>query len=326
MISRRKLIQDPVIEEYRFVAHHDRAKISLDEAIRISTQLMLEDHQIIKVKAIELVEDIDNVTLENLSSSLLIKTINNTPLVQTNITLITSPNCFNPVELPENITIAALNKLSTNDKVLIAFGFNLLTKPKNWLERLLPFITEGGYLLTREKCNITDYEKYLRKYKLNIILEKHTDTEVILLLKKKVPVKRMTVVHINNKNFNWLEDLKLLINDENQFDKDSRIIIVGEEDFECGLLGFINCLKKESGGELVRSVFVQDQKAPKFSLQDPFYMQQLQKDMTINVLRSNKIWGSYRHLKLLPPKTVPVSTAYVCQMVCTNLCRFKRCT
>ncbi|XP_050453765.1 fatty acid synthase-like [Cataglyphis hispanica] len=315
MISRRKIIQNPVIEEYRFVAHHDHAKISLDEAIRISAQLMLDDHQIIKVKAIELVEDIDNVTLENLSSSLLIKTFNDTPLIQTNITLITSPNCFNPVELPENITIAALNKLSTNDKALIAFGFNLLTKSKNWLERLLPFITEGGYLLTREKCNITDYEKYLRKYKLNVILEKHTDTEVILLLKKKVPIKKMIVVHINNNDFNWLEDLKLLINDENQLDKDSRIIIVGEGDFECGLLGFVNCLKKESGGELVRSVFIQDQKAPKFSLQDPFYMEQLQKDMTINVLRCNKIWGSYRHLKLPSPKAEPVATTYVCEMV-----------
>lgn len=321
MISRRKLIQDPVNEEYIFVAHHDRAKISLDEAIRISAQLVLEDHQIIKIKAIELVENTDNVTLENLSSLSLIKTLNNMPLIQTSITLIASPNRFNSIELPENITIAALNKLSTNDKILIAFGFNLLTKPKNWLERLLPFVTEDGYLLSRERCNITDYEKHLRQYKLNVILEKRTDTEVILLLKKKVPVKRMAVVHISNNDFNWLEHLKLLMNNENQLDKDNRIIIVGERDFESGLLGFINCLRKESGGEFVRGVLVQDQKAPKFSLQDPFYMQQLQKDMTINVLRSNKIWGSYRHLRLPPLETEPVSTAYVCQMVCTNLCK-----
>ncbi|XP_036143420.1 fatty acid synthase-like, partial [Monomorium pharaonis] len=60
-IARRKLVQDAVIEENVFVAHHDRAKISLSEAIRISAQLALEDHQVTKVKAIELVEDDDNV-------------------------------------------------------------------------------------------------------------------------------------------------------------------------------------------------------------------------------------------------------------------------
>nr|XP_012224527.1 PREDICTED: fatty acid synthase-like [Linepithema humile] len=60
-ISRRKPIGDPVIEEHKFIAHQDCADISLNEAIRISTQLALEDHQIIKATAIELVENTDNV-------------------------------------------------------------------------------------------------------------------------------------------------------------------------------------------------------------------------------------------------------------------------
>ncbi|XP_029659420.1 fatty acid synthase-like isoform X2 [Formica exsecta] len=322
VISRQKITQDPIIEEYIFVAHHDRVKISLSEAIQISAQLALEDHQIIKVKAIELIEDIDNIMLEELSSLLLIKTLSNMPLIQADITLLTSLNRFNPVELPQNVIIADLNKPSIDDKVLIAIGFNLLTKQQNSLEKLLPFVREGGYLLTREKCNIINYDKYLRQYELNVILEKRTETELIVLLKKKVQVKKTAVVYINNDNFNWLEDLKLLMNDENQLDKDSRIIIVGEADLECGLLGFVNCLRKESGGELVRGVLIQDQKAPKFSLQNPFYKQQLQKDMTINVLRSNKTWGSYRHLHLPRPEAKPVPTAYVSQMVRGDLSTF----
>ncbi|XP_025263301.1 fatty acid synthase-like isoform X3 [Camponotus floridanus] len=320
MISRRKLIQDPVIEEHIFVAHHDRAKISLGETIQISVQLALEDHQNIKIKAIELVEDIDNVTLEELSSPLLIKAFNDMPLIQANVTLLTSSSRFSSAELPQNVTIADINA-SLDDKVLIAVGFNLLTKQIS-LEKLLPLIREGGYLLTREKYNIINYEKYLQQYELNIILEKRTDTEVIILLKKKVEIKKTTVVYIDNNNFNWLQKLKLLLNDENQLVKDSRIIIVGEKDFECGLLGFLNCLRKEIGGEFVRGVLIQDQNAPKFSLQNPFYMQQLQKDMTINVLRSNKIWGSYRHLQLPRPEAQLVPSAYVCQMVRGDLSTF----
>ncbi|XP_011883711.1 PREDICTED: fatty acid synthase-like, partial [Vollenhovia emeryi] len=321
-ISRRKLAQNTVIEEYVFVAHHDRANISLDEAIRISAQLALEDHLITKVKVIEVVEDVDDVALEYLSSSLLIDAFGDEPLIQTNITLLTSPNRFSPADLPQNISLGDLNKSSVDDKVLIVAGFNLLTKQQALLERLLSFLKGGGYLLTREKCDVIDYTKYLQQYELNVILEKRTDKEMIVLLKKTVMIGKRIVVYINNDNFNWLEDLKPLVSDESKLEKNNRIVIVGERHFECGLLGFINCLRKEPGGELVRGVLIQDEKAPKFSLQDPFYVQQLQKDMVINVLRSNKSWGSYRHLRLSKSKAEPVSTAHVCQMVNGDLSTF----
>jgi len=93
-----------------------------------------------------------------------------------------------------------------------------------------------------------------------------------------------------------------------------RIIIVAERDFECGLLGLVNYLRKEPGGEMIRSVFIQDGDAPAFLLQESLYMRQLQLDLPINVIRSG-IWGSYRHfpLSLLEPKLV--QSAYVSQMV-----------
>jgi len=184
-ISRRKLAQDAVTEEHTFVAHRDRAKISLNDAIRISAQLALEDHQIIKVKAIELVEDVDDVALDGLSSLLLLEALNDIPLIQTNITLLTSPNRFNPADLSQNISIEDLNKPSVKDKVLIVAGFNLLTKRQS-LKRLLPLLREGGYVLTREKCDIIDDNIYSQQYDLNVILEKRTAREMIVLLKKKV--------------------------------------------------------------------------------------------------------------------------------------------
>ncbi|XP_018370195.1 PREDICTED: fatty acid synthase-like [Trachymyrmex cornetzi] len=314
-ISRRKLAQDAIIEEQTFVAHCDRAKISLNEAVRLSAQLVLEDHQIVKVQTAELVEDVDDVELEYLSSSLLLEAFGDMPLIQVNVTLLTSSNRFRPEDLPQNFSIKAFEKTSLDDKVLIVAGFNLLTKQLASLERLLPFLRDGGYLLTREKFDISDYKKHLLQYELNVILEKHTDKELIVLLKKKVSIRERTVVYINNDNFNWLENLKPLVSDENKLNSNSRIVIVGEKNFECGLLGFVNCLRKEPGGELVRGVLLQDEEAPKFSLKDPFYLEQLQKDMTINVLRSNKTWGSYRHLKLSQPEAKPVPTAHVCQTV-----------
>ncbi|XP_018360096.1 PREDICTED: LOW QUALITY PROTEIN: fatty acid synthase-like [Trachymyrmex cornetzi] len=322
-ISRRKLDQDAVIEEYTFVAHCDRDKISLNEAIRLSAQLVLEDHQITKVQAVELVEDVDDVELEHLSSSLLLEAFGDIPLIQVNVTLLTSSNRFKPEDLPQNFSIKDFEKSSLNNKALIVAGFNLLTKQHTSLKQLLSFLRKDGYLLTREKCDLTDYKKHLQQYELNIILEKRTNKELVMLLKKKVSIRERTVVYISNDNFNWLENLKSLLSDENKFDRNSRIIIVGEKNFECGLLGFINCLRKEPGSELVRSVLVQDEEAPKFSLQDHFYLEQLQKDMTINVLRPNKTWGSYRHLKLPQPEPKPVLTGHVCQTVRGDLNTFR---
>ncbi|KYN21443.1 Fatty acid synthase [Trachymyrmex cornetzi] len=322
-ISRRKLAQDVVIEEHTFVAHCDRAKVSLNEAIRLSAQLVLEDHQIIKVQAVELVEDVDDVELEHLSSSLLLEAFGDIPLIEMNVTLLTSSNRFKPEDLPQNFSIKDFEKSSLDGKALIVAGFNLLTKQHASLKQLLPFLRKDGYLLTREKCDLIDYKKYLQQYELNVILEKRTDEELVMLLKKKVLIKERTIVYISNDNFNWLENLKSLLSDENKLDKNSRIIIVGEKNFECGLLGFINCLRKEPGSELVRSVLVQDEEAPKFSLQDPVYLQQLQKDMTINVLRPDKTWGSYRYLKLPQPEPKPVLTGHVCQTVCGDLNSFR---
>ncbi|XP_011706117.1 PREDICTED: uncharacterized protein LOC105461312, partial [Wasmannia auropunctata] len=102
----------------------------------------------------------------------------------------------------------------------------LLTKQQALLERLLSFLREGGYLLTREKCDVTDYEKYLQQYELSVILEKRTDKETILLLKKKMLIRKRIIIHISNDNFNWLEDLKWLVSDERKLDKTSRTIIV----------------------------------------------------------------------------------------------------
>lgn len=82
-----------------------------------------------------------------------------------------------------------------------------------------------------------------------------------------------------------------------------------------GLIGFINCLRKEAGGEVVRGVLIQDPNAPKFDLQNPLYAKELQKDLAVTVLRANGVWGSYRHLPLSLIGMKPVRHAWVSQTV-----------
>ncbi|XP_025266595.1 fatty acid synthase-like isoform X1 [Camponotus floridanus] len=314
-ISRRQNVANPVFEEYKFVAHRDLNMTSLQDAIRMSVHVALECHNMINVKIIEFIESSDEVMPENLNSLHVYKILDDLPQICYNIKIVTSNERFKDISLPDNISTMEFDKLTKNENCLMIIGFGILTKNRNDLyEQLLSAIMPRGFLLTLEELDaIYDYS-CLDKYGLKVILEKRTNDKTIILLRKIQDFKtNQQIVHVNNYEFSWINEIKSFMNVEND-NINTRIIIVAEGDFECGLLGLVNCLRKEPGGEMIRSVFIQDGDAPAFSLQESLYMRQLQLDLPINVIRSG-IWGSYRHfpLSLLEPKLV--QNAYVSQMV-----------
>ena len=296
-ISKRKQAGEPVLEEYKFVAHCDHAEISLKEAVHLVTHISLENHLGIKVKTVEIVDDIKITKSEDLLSSMIIDVLADIPLIQTEVGVaVDFKNCKKDA-IPQNITIIQPSKLSSENNTLIVIGRNLLSKDKDEVTtQILPILKDGGFLLTRESVDFNfSNSKWMKD--LHIVLEKKTGSGLLLLLRKLNKMQNHSlVIFVNNKEFSWVEEMKKLLKAET--DKKSngrtRIIFVGESDFENGLLGLVNCLTKEPGGEIVRGVLIQDSQAPKFSLQDPFYAKQLELDLTINVLRPDRVWGSYR--------------------------------
>ncbi|XP_077270184.1 fatty acid synthase-like [Temnothorax americanus] len=239
--------------------------------------------------------------------------------------LVTTQEKFPNIFLPDNISTTEITKLSKDENCLMIFGFDILTKKsKKLYKQLLSLLMPQGFLLTLEESGAVYDYPCLKTYELDIILEKQINDKKLLLLRKTRNIARnQRIVHVNNYEFSWVDELKSIINVQNKTGVDTEIILVSEEDFECGLLGFINCLRKEPGGELIKSVFIQDDQAPTFSLQEPLYTKQLQLNLPINVLRSGNVWGSYRHFPLpsLEPKLV--QSARVKQLVqgdLTTLC------
>lgn len=316
-ISRRKLTESPVLEEYKFVAHRDGTEISFEDGVILSIQLVLEHHHTSKVDIIELLEDGDEMIIQKLVSPLFVQILTNLPLIQSNITLVNKTNCFDHVILDSKITVSQSKQLSAKGNAILVTGCNLLTRSKKkTLKEILLVLKADGFLLTRGQFLTEEDLINAEMNNLTIIFEKHTGKEHITLLKKRVqPANKTEVICVNNYEFSWLKQLKSIMSAESELTNATRIILVGEKDTECGLLGLVNCLKKEPGGELIRGVFIQDENAPEFSLHDPFYAKQLQMDLFINVLRPGKIWGSYRHLPLAPLKSKLVHHAYVNQMV-----------
>ncbi|KAF7409679.1 hypothetical protein HZH68_004060 [Vespula germanica] len=115
------------------------------------------------------------------------------------------------------------------------------------------------------------------------------------------------IIDVNSNEFDWLHKVHyILARNEERKIQNTRIILVEEGNFQSGLLGFINCLQKEPGGDIFRAVLIQDLNAPKFSLNLPLYSKQLEMDLVTNVLRPGNVWGSYRH-QLLPSRQPKLS-------------------
>ncbi|KAL6257977.1 hypothetical protein P5V15_011573 [Pogonomyrmex californicus] len=315
-IPRRVPAGDPVLEEYKFVAHRDQARVSLYEAIRLSVHIALEYHQAIHVKTVELIDISDNVTVDKLASPMLTEILGDLPLIQANVHLSAPSNRFNDSSLSN---VIFTDKVPNEENILLAIGIGLLTQSKrDQLEHILLKLRKGGFILTREKSRLQNPSTF-SKYGLAVILEKNTNDENIILLKKEVqPVRKTEIIHVNNNEFTWLEKLNSIMNAEYETNN-MKVILVSEGDLESGLLGFVNCLRKEPGGEIIRSVMIQDTNAPKFSLQDSLYLEQLRLDLPINVLRPGKIWGSYRHLQLPSPQPKLVDHGYAIQKIRDDL-------
>lgn len=297
-IARRKPAGEPVLEEYRFLAHRDRAETSLRAAVRLATHIALENHLGIKVKSVELLDE-EDVIVDDLVSPLILETLGDMPLIQADVNLGTS-KVFEGGELSANVTVSEAKKVITADSnALIAVGHQLLTKNKTEeLSQLLFALKDGGFLISCESSD-TKIPDSIKNGDADVVLEKKTEKGVLVLLRKRDRLmKHSAVIKVNNKEFSWVEEMKKTLKAEadKDFSGNSRIIIVGEGDFETGLIGLVNCLTKEPGGEIVRGVLIQDPKAPAFSLDNPLYSKQLQMDLTINVLRAGNSWGSYRFL------------------------------
>jgi len=118
---------------------------------------------------------------------------------------------------------------------------------------------------------------------------------------------------VSEKSYEWVDTLKAAMKSA-EADPNKKVVLFAQGEDSNGIVGLVNCIKQEPGGNSVRSVFIQDPTAPKFSLTVPLYAAQLKKDLLSNILKPNEVWGSMRHLKLENQQdkpTLQVEHAYI---------------
>uniref|UniRef100_A0A2H8TY64 Fatty acid synthase n=1 Tax=Melanaphis sacchari TaxID=742174 RepID=A0A2H8TY64_9HEMI len=168
----------------------------------------------------------------------------------------------------------------------------------------------GGCVLFVESKKPT--EQQLNSTGLELIANlRSLDNKTFVLFRKNVNWSEPIVVNCTGNDFAWIEPFKSALQRAEQESK--QVLLVSQGVKYSGILGFVNCIRLEQNGNALRCLFIEDPKAPKFSLTSDFYQKQLKKDLLINVYRDG-VWGSNRHFLLGDDSNnmvVPKEYAYI---------------
>lgn len=283
-IAKRRAPGHTVLEEYKFIPHLPTPLLSVSEGVRVIVQLVLENITMSKLRAVE----IDNVP-QNQQTLLtyVLEALNDQPVVKPELTFLSGQALeLNEIQI-ENVQI------STKLQNSLVFVTERLFD-KTFLENLTNSLMTNAIVVSREKSQVvaSDWEEH-KMFQLIASVDVGNEVFVVLKFCEPVDITVQSVCYITSDitQLDWLDKLKSDINDG------KKILIVAENDKISGVLGFFNCLRRETETNQIRCVFIDDPNAPKFSLNCQFYKQQLDQGLAINVLRNGQ-WGTYRHMKI----------------------------
>ncbi|KAK5637947.1 hypothetical protein RI129_012242 [Pyrocoelia pectoralis] len=285
IISKRKTLAEPVLETYKFVPLE--GCLNLEEAVRVNSQIILENKYQVRFKCVEVMDD-DNSALVPITP-ILQQAVGDVPLIQPELTILSNREfSFDNVEVKDKKLVE-----EGNDHLLVILT-NAYGRP-HVLEESLGALKVGGFVLTREAPSFDRKARDLRD--VNIISIYETTTETLILLQKKEPDSELVVVDLSNaENFEWLPTVQTLLKNNQD------ILLVAQNNSKSGVLGFINCLRREPYLQRIFCMFIVDD-APEFDMNDQFYSKQLKMKLALNVYKDGK-WGTYRHLLLEQSKLV----------------------
>lgn len=263
------------MESYKFIPNFG-TKLSTSDGVNVIVQLALENTPKSVVKSIE-VYCCEQETREPLSH-LLKEALDNVPIVKSS---------FDHLRFEEKHNIS---KQKDYYFVIASECMNNI----NFLELFEKLFVLEGFVVSREKLGSSfNNVKLPINYQMMASYDVGEDEMLVILKYNKMTAHNSTAIfkiESNHEKFEWLDELKLSMKDE------CNNILSTNNKFS-GILGLVNCLRKEPRGNLISCFFIDDKSAPDFNLNVPMYQAQHNKGMTMNVLKNGQ-WGTYRYLKI----------------------------
>lgn len=267
-VTRRKFPGILVLESYKFITHFPSPLLRKSDAVRACVQLALENNPMLKIKVVEVDNHCGTPIIDEFQ-----KALEATPIVTADFMLLTKQN----IDL-KNIHIedGQLKSQSNCYFVIMHHRLSHLALVENSLSSL----RDNGYLVSRELHNVDHTLNSPLPDGFQLLAVFRYDEESLLLYRKikKRILEIPNVVFVNLNDYEWLNVLRSSI-------KEAPVILVAQKVETSGILGFVNCIRKESLDNPLTCVFIDDSRAPPFDTSDPFYSRQLNLGLAINVYR-----------------------------------------
>ncbi|XP_076763351.1 fatty acid synthase 1 [Xylocopa sonorina] len=300
LIARKQQGQTPNYEKFTFVPYENPLPLVEDPekaklyALTVLLQIVRENSPGIKVKVTEVA---GNRSVEHLLASHVLDILHNEPGITADLQV----TCSSAHEQYSSVKALGAKVVVRDERVspvgqdmhLVVASNALSSNSLIVLKNLGESVRPGGFVLLEEVGRIN--ANLIESAALIPVARQLAPGKTYLLLTKKVEKSAPIVMQITEKNFTWLEGVKAAL--KKAASENQQLIFVSQGEELLGMTGFMNCVRQEEGGANARYVFIQDKNLPKFSLNDKFYSQQLNKQLFANVLKGGN-WGSYRHLQL----------------------------
>ena len=185
------------------------------------------------------------------------------------------------------------NVLVDNKELSVCTNVNLIIKSKCMLDKAFLDVAKStfsgkGFVVSRESVNCEIPKDLPNGFQLVAVLTIEEEKLFLIQLSQEEYKVPETVIRVTSSFGDWLEPLKAAM-------KTGSVLIYSQNESLSGILGLINCIRKEPNGVKSKCVFIDDPKAPPFDINNPFYESQLKLGLATNVLKNGQ-WGSYRHL------------------------------
>ncbi|XP_050463287.1 fatty acid synthase-like isoform X2 [Cataglyphis hispanica] len=303
IVSRRQHLQTkPKYKRYTFVPYESSCNLNIENqtrekmhALTVLLQIMCENLTTFKINAVEIV---NNQASSSLLKSFVLDIIHDKPLFTINVDVKNISDYiirFNQMNMNIKDVMLEANDATRAQNVHLFIAANVLSEQSHtMLKNLAADLRSNCFILLEETTIPLDLKSILREVNLTVAGKQiGSSGKIYLLLKKRGKGRKSIVVYITERDFSWLENAKTVL--RNFDSKSEEVLFVSQGEESSGLIGFINSIRHEVIN--VRYVFIQDSNAPKFDLSAEFYAEQLDKELSANVLKEGQ-WGSYRYLQL----------------------------
>ncbi|XP_037047414.1 fatty acid synthase-like isoform X2 [Bradysia coprophila] len=277
----------PLLESYSFIPYHDTSKamgqISVNDKVYQLFQIVTENINSFVLNILEICPKDMDPLLTHIQSSLA-----RVKMIIAEFYLATERECADMDDVT-TINLDELVRLPSNMSLVIGSG---LCGDLHQFKMALKICKDHAFVISREASNFEiDSEKILPN--VHVVSTAFLSDFTLIMFEYRIrnaDEKIDRFINVTNSNLEWLKVLKGTQNTGRIY-----LIVQYEQQFS-GIVGFVNCLRKEAATN-VYCVLIEDPQAPKFDPEIPMYKKQLEKNLVMNIYRHGT-WGAFRFTEL----------------------------